>query len=123
MNMAFDKAQDAILQCSWSLGELSEHLTTVPESLKHDLRKIEISLGLLPRGEQAAAALENNLSNLEGRLDAILAALEAKEAPQSSTTATAAMAEPSTKATGAADGKLQGGSGSDDAAKDKKDTA
>ncbi|KAF5598290.1 hypothetical protein FPCIR_3211 [Fusarium pseudocircinatum] len=33
----------------------------------------------LARGEQAATALENNLSNLESRLDAILAALEVRE--------------------------------------------
>ncbi|CVK93149.1 uncharacterized protein FPRO_04486 [Fusarium proliferatum ET1] len=36
----------------------------------------------LARGEQAATALENNLSNLESRLDAILAALEARETTQ-----------------------------------------
>ncbi|KAM0554078.1 hypothetical protein ACHAPJ_006876 [Fusarium lateritium] len=75
-------------------------------------------------GEQAATALESNLSNLESRLDAILAALEAKEDPQSSATATAAKAEPSSKATGAAghEDEVQDGYGSHDATKDK-DTA
>ncbi|KAJ4268247.1 hypothetical protein NW762_002309 [Fusarium torreyae] len=98
---------------------------TAPESLKHDLQKIEIGTSLLSRGEQAATALESNLSNLESRLDAILAALEAKEDPQSSPTATAAKAEASSKATGAADhkDKLQDASSSDNAPKDKKDAA
>ncbi|KAF4999761.1 hypothetical protein FGRMN_2230 [Fusarium graminum] len=46
------------------------------------------------RGEQAATALENNLSNLESRLDAILAALEAKEDSQPPATVTGSRDEP-----------------------------
>ncbi|KAH7162780.1 hypothetical protein B0J13DRAFT_19242 [Dactylonectria estremocensis] len=39
----------------------------------------------LTRGEQTATALEANLSNLESKLDAILAVLEANESEQSKT--------------------------------------
>ncbi|EXM36181.1 hypothetical protein NW761_000616 [Fusarium oxysporum] len=57
----------------------------------------------LARGEQAATALENNLSNLESRLDAILAALEAREPPQMPATAAKANSSP-----GAADKDQKG---------------
>ncbi|EWZ98009.1 hypothetical protein BFJ63_vAg1755 [Fusarium oxysporum f. sp. narcissi] len=57
----------------------------------------------LARGEQAATALENNLSNLESRLDAILAALEARETPQMPATAAKANSSP-----GAADKDQKG---------------
>ncbi|TXC09041.1 hypothetical protein FocTR4_00005043 [Fusarium oxysporum f. sp. cubense] len=57
----------------------------------------------LHRGEQAATALENNLSNLESRLDAILAALEARETPQMPATAAKVNSSP-----GAADKDQKG---------------
>ncbi|KAK2131184.1 hypothetical protein ACKRZS_014680 [Fusarium odoratissimum] len=57
----------------------------------------------LARGEQAATALENNLSNLESRLDAILAALEARETPQMPATAAKVNSSP-----GAADKDQKG---------------
>ncbi|KAH7266963.1 uncharacterized protein BKA55DRAFT_553892 [Fusarium redolens] len=76
----------------------------------------------LARGEQAATALENNLSSLESRLDAILAALEARENPQ--TSATAAKANNSPRAADREDqkgGSLDGANG--DAEKIEKDAA
>ncbi|SPJ75616.1 uncharacterized protein FTOL_05347 [Fusarium torulosum] len=77
-----------------------------------------------PMGEHAATALENNLSNLECRLDAILAALEAKEDPQSPATAIASKAEDSSKAKGAEDPKDEPHDGTNgDAVKVSKDTA
>lgn len=42
------------------------------------------------RGEQTAAQLEANLTNLESKLDAMLAAFEEQEAPGTATTTTAA---------------------------------
>ncbi|KAM0334962.1 hypothetical protein ACHAPQ_004727 [Fusarium lateritium] len=76
------------------------------------------------QGEHAATALENNLSNLENRLDAILAALEAKEDPQSPATTTASKPEDSPKAKGSEDSKheLQD-STNGDTVKVSKDTA
>ncbi|KAM0250984.1 hypothetical protein ACHAP5_001864 [Fusarium lateritium] len=78
------------------------------------------------QGEHAATALENNLSNLESRLDAILAALEAKEDSQSSATATATVSKPEdfSKAKGTEDSKdeLQD-STNGDAVKESKDRA
>ncbi|KAF9773711.1 hypothetical protein IL306_008407 [Fusarium sp. DS 682] len=73
-------------------------------------------------GEQAATALENNLSNLESRLDAILAALEAREDPQ--TAATVANSNDPPKAAdrgGQKDMSLDGANG--DATKNEKDMA
>ncbi|KAF4992172.1 hypothetical protein FDECE_13792 [Fusarium decemcellulare] len=56
------------------------------------------------RGEQAATALEANLSNLESKLDAILARLDAQGDSQSSTSAAATKAEDPVKAS---DGKVE----------------
>ncbi|RFN47544.1 hypothetical protein FIE12Z_8218 [Fusarium flagelliforme] len=75
------------------------------------------------RGEQAATNLENNLSNLESRLDAILAALEANSNLQASPAANAAQTVESRKA-GTTDSKERPQDGANgDAVKDKKDTA
>ncbi|EMT65236.1 hypothetical protein FOC4_g10011214 [Fusarium odoratissimum] len=68
-----------------------------------DLAQAYRDLARLHRGEQAATALENNLSNLESRLDAILAALEARETPQMPATAAKVNSSP-----GAADKDQKG---------------
>ncbi|KAG5747271.1 hypothetical protein H9Q69_005190 [Fusarium xylarioides] len=76
----------------------------------------------LARGEQAATALENNLSTLESRLDAILAALEARETTQMP----AAVAKAANGSPGAADEGQKGRSldgTNGDAEKIEKDSA
>ncbi|KAM5351682.1 hypothetical protein ACJ41O_004405 [Fusarium nematophilum] len=83
----------------------------------------------LARGEQAATALEANLSNLESKLDAILAALEAKSDPQTTTAAAAtAKIHDRAKILSQADGgsAVQDSAGQDkdkDEARDKEDVA
>ncbi|KAJ4010231.1 hypothetical protein NW752_004904 [Fusarium irregulare] len=73
--------------------------------------------------QQAATNLENNLSNLESRLDAILAALEANSNLQASPAANAARADESRKA-GTTDSKEKPQDGANgDAVEGKKDTA
>ncbi|KAF4466168.1 hypothetical protein FALBO_6975 [Fusarium albosuccineum] len=59
------------------------------------------------RGEQAATALEANLSNLESKLDAILARLDAQGDSQSSTPPAATKAEHPVKASDQADGNVE----------------
>ncbi|KAF5027672.1 hypothetical protein F66182_233 [Fusarium sp. NRRL 66182] len=75
----------------------------------------------LARGEQAATALESNLSNLESRLDAILAALEAKEDSQSSTPAKIDGSSQVKSSAGLSAKPQEGSNG--DAAEDKEDAA
>ncbi|CAJ0554272.1 Ff.00g127840.m01.CDS01 [Fusarium sp. VM40] len=76
------------------------------------------------QGEHAATALENNLSNLESRLDAILAALEAKEDPQLPAAAIVSKREDSSKVKGTDDPKDELPDGTaGDAVKAGKDTA
>ncbi|KAJ4170400.1 hypothetical protein NW754_006538 [Fusarium falciforme] len=78
----------------------------------------------LARGEQTATALEANLSNLESKLDAILAALEARADPQAPTSATAAEAEGPVKTPSQADGHAEAKEGADkDKHRGKEDTA
>ncbi|KAM5357692.1 hypothetical protein ACJZ2D_016007 [Fusarium nematophilum] len=90
---------------------------------------LDASLCIGPRGEQAATALEANLSNLESKLDAILAALEAKSDPQTTTAAAAtAKIHDRAKILSQADGgsAVQDSAGQDkdkDEARDKEDVA
>ncbi|QGI61930.1 hypothetical protein CEK26_005897 [Fusarium fujikuroi] len=60
----------------------TEPLASGSSSGDADMAQAYRDLARIHRGEQAATALENNLSNLESRLDAILAALEARETTQ-----------------------------------------
>ncbi|RSL38238.1 hypothetical protein CEP53_015045 [Fusarium sp. AF-6] len=71
------------------------------------------TLGFAKAGEQTATALEANLSNLESKLDAILAALEARADPQTSTSATAAEAEGPVESGAQADGHAEAKEGAD----------
>ncbi|RMJ04907.1 hypothetical protein CDV36_014428, partial [Fusarium kuroshium] len=78
----------------------------------------------LARGEQTATALEVNLSNLESKLDAILAALEARADPQTFSSATAAEAEGPVESGAQADGHVEAKEGADkDKQKQKEDAA
>ncbi|KAI6766187.1 hypothetical protein HG530_007257 [Fusarium avenaceum] len=96
----------------------------MPSFMHPPLRCHRHNFRLLYRGEHAATALENNLSNLESRLDAILAALEAKEDPQLPATAIASKPEDSSKVEGTDDSKDEPQDGTTgDAVKAGKDTA
>ncbi|CAG7554523.1 unnamed protein product [Fusarium equiseti] len=102
------------------MAQTRSDLTLMPEPL--DSCAIDYRFKWF-RGEQAATNLENNLSNLESRLDAILAALEANSNLQASPAANAAQADGSQKA-GTTDSKEKPQDGANgDAVEDKKDTA
>ncbi|RGP73787.1 hypothetical protein FLONG3_6208 [Fusarium longipes] len=78
----------------------------------------------LARGEQAATNLENNLTNLESRLDAILAALEANGNLQAPAAAKVDQANDSPEGTKPTDNQAKSqGDINGDVEKDKKDTA
>lgn len=61
-----------------------------PTSLDYHQTSLFERLTDLPRGEQTAAALEANLTTLESKLDAMLAALDAAEGAQGNSVVAAA---------------------------------
>ncbi|TID04394.1 hypothetical protein CH35J_002610 [Colletotrichum higginsianum] len=72
----------------------------------------------LVRGEQAAAALEANLTTLESRLDALLAAFEASEKPEHD-----GAAAPSTEELKKQDGTTHNAQPSENGSFDSNETA